>query len=106
MTEKEYQKLKYPDSLSDEFLDYLRINNNLIFEDYHWLVIENCKYHTEENPHYTAFLKVGEIDENSFGRLWVVIYFLKLEDWYMYVNEKKDRSINRFHVHFRLKKTE
>lgn len=49
--------LNAPDHLSAEFITYLRENNVVIHEDAHWLVIENCKYHTTERAWHTAFWK-------------------------------------------------
>jgi hypothetical protein len=105
MTNKEYKQLKYPDSTTDEFLDYLKENNKIIFESIYWLVIENCKYYTNENPHYTAFWKDSYTCEfHNFEDLENMIGYLNLQKWYMYINAKKDRSIKRFHIHFRKNK--
>ena len=60
---------------SPEFIEYLRKNNPVVYEDSSWLVIENCKYHHPDLVWYTAFAKRGaglfEIDfsllEAQFG---------------------------------------
>ena len=105
MTNKEYEKLKYPDSTTDEFLDYLKENNKIVFESIYWLVVENCKYHSNENPHYTAFWRDSATCEfENYDELDKIKTYLGLNDWFMYINAKKDRSIKRFHIHFRKNK--
>jgi hypothetical protein len=60
-----------------------------------------------ENPHNAAFTKKQlNPEKHCFMGLENVIYFLNLEDWHIYINAKKDRSITRFHVHFRKEKNE
>ncbi len=96
MTNKEYKKLVYPDPQTPEFIDYLRQNNETIFEGSDWLIIANCKYHTEEKPHYTAFKITPEA---SIDELFGLIYALNLGSWHVYRNSAKDTSISRFHLH-------
>jgi len=76
---------------SDEFLDYLANNNKVVFEDNHWLVIENCKYHTAERLWLTAFAKLDNISFEalikSFGHL----------EWRKKLPRKQ--TVKRFHIH-------
>lgn len=80
------------DHCSHEFLQYLRDNNKVVQESDIWLVIENFKYHTEEKPWYTAFLKSGGFPVGH-----------EIEDWFpdmeIVIKPKSKRSVNRFHVH-------
>jgi hypothetical protein len=54
MTEEQYQELLKTapaDHFSDEFIQFLRDNNEVVEEIENWLIIKNCK---NEND-YTAF---------------------------------------------------
>jgi hypothetical protein len=100
MTNKDYKKLIYPNPLTPQFLKYLAENNIVIYENDEWLVIENCKYHTKENPHFTAFTKQPLTPENChLDNLDKIIIFMEWQNFYIYINAKKDRSIERFHIH-------
>ena len=85
---------KAPPHLSPEFIDYLREHNVVVAEDDEWLMIENCKYHTPEQRHYTAFSKCAKI--NFEGIPW----HLYPAGWQVLVKRKKDRTVQRWHVHF------
>jgi hypothetical protein len=95
---------KAPAHDSPEFIDYLRENNVVIYEDAYWIMIENCKYHTEKKPWYTAFW-IGEYEEEN----GVVVH-----DWYTDIDTLWDRpwkdwnwlkksadkqTVKRFHIH-------
>jgi hypothetical protein len=88
---------KSPPHDSPEFIDYLRENNVVIFENDAWIIIENCKYHTPNNPWHTAFSKFNyTISINSF--------FLnplpsEYDDWEWLKKAKSKQTVKRFHIH-------
>lgn len=59
MPKKTYKQLlkECPPQDSQAFLDFLRENNHVVWENKNWLVIENTKYHRTKAPWYTAFWK-------------------------------------------------
>ena len=79
---------------SPEFLEYLKAHNKVVYDDNMWLVIKNCKYHTDRRPWFTAFLKpVG----NPVIDIFMLDIFFGDFEW-----KKKspfDQSIKRFHIH-------
>lgn len=82
------------DHLSPEFLEYLRTHNEVVAETDYWLVIENCKYHTPDKPHLTAFHKRDKqyFDEiEDLQRL-----FLQYD---LLIKSPKRQSVKRFHIH-------
>lgn len=101
MENKEYKELKYPDSLSPDFIQYIKDNNVVLADYYGWLVIENIKYHTKEDPHYTLFYnpKTYREDLGFYEAFYQVLTDLKTQDWHIYKNAKKDCSIQRDHWH-------
>jgi hypothetical protein len=83
------------DHSSEEFLEYLRTNNVVVYEDGAWLVIENCKYHTPEKPWYTAFKKRDFYTWPEVEMLWV-----RYPDMDITIKHPNNRSVKRPHVHF------
>lgn len=75
------------DHLSPEFLDYLRKENEVLWESEDWLTIRNCKYGWP-----TAFAKI-----NNPSLIRLITEYGHLE-WK--VKPEKDRSVKRFHIHF------
>ena len=75
------------DHNSDEFLVFLRENNEVVFEDPWWLVIKNCKY-----DWLTAFAK------NEQGGLINLMEKYGHLEWK--VKPKEKRTVDRFHMHF------
>lgn len=104
MTNEQYQKEilpNLPDHLSPEFIKYLRENNVVVEENEIYIIIENIKYHTPENPCHTLFLK----NEPNIFELKTIMTFIaftrdKYNDWTMVRWKASERSIKRFHVHF------
>lgn len=104
MTNEQYQKEilpNLPDHMSDKFIDYLRDNNVVVEETDTYIIIENIKYHTPENPCHTLFLK----EEPSVFDMKILVTFVsflrdKYDDWTMVRWKADERSIKRFHVHF------
>ncbi len=80
-----------PDHQSAEFIDYLRENNPVVFEDKVWIVIENVKYHTAHRAWYTAFHKTGPIDVTSLSQRYGDL------EWRKKTAERQ--SVKRFHIH-------
>jgi len=80
-----------------EFIEYLKANNKVVSQNYGWLVIENCKYHREDAPWYTAF----SLDEEpDFGALMPIISVLGLWEWEWLKKRESDQSVpERFHIH-------
>jgi len=97
MNQKEYEKLKYPDPERPEFIDYIRDHNKVVHEDQWWIIVENCKYHTDENPHYTAFTKTR--GDGMLNILVRTIGKLGCFDWHVYKNQKNMTTITRPHWH-------
>lgn len=95
---KTYEQLlaEAPDHMSDEFLQYLRDNNVVVTEVSHWLIIENCKYHTKERPYYTAFFKPA-LDILTIADLKELGHAVFNMD--MLIKASARRTVKRFHVH-------
>ncbi len=90
-----YELLKNaPPHDSPEFIEYLRKNNPVIFENDHWIIIENCKYHTAFRPWLTAF-HIGH-DHWTDCVYWLVHDY---EDWEWLKKDKSRQTVERFHVH-------
>jgi len=85
------------DHMSEEFLQFLRDNNEVIAEDPIWLVIRNCKYDKPEKRWYTAFYKLPHTKTSAIRDIvWLAERFGHL-NWL--IKAPKDRSVKRFHVH-------
>ena len=84
------------DHMSEEFLQFLRDNNEVIEETPWWLVVANCKYDTPEKRWYTAFFKHG-IGWNAFDEMRFLYPRFGHLNWL--IKAPKDRSVKRFHVH-------
>lgn len=82
------------DHNSPEFLDFLRDNNVVISETDNWLIIENCKYHTKEKPHYTAFF----VSDLPLG-MSIVELQNRFPDFDLLIKAPKRQSVKRFHIH-------
>lgn len=81
-----------PEHQTPEFIEYLRVNNPVIFENESWIVIENCKYHKPDRPWLTAFAKAP----------YTIPSFDTLEQWMDWEWKKKsvkEATIKRFHIH-------
>lgn len=101
MKKTEYKRLlsKAPkDHMSPEFLQFLRDNNKIVKEGKNWLIIENIKYHTEKNPHHTAFYKpVGKTKSKRF--LFVLLFLHHYKDWEWRKKKAEEQTVKRFHIH-------
>lgn len=84
---------------SPEFLDYLRENNTVVWENDQWLVIENCKYHTADQLWLTAFLKELGVEHERDWYDDVDILYYKFTDFHLLVKPEHKRSVRRPHVH-------
>jgi hypothetical protein len=93
-TTKSYPLLKKaPPHNTPEFIDFLRENNVVVQEDNHWIVIENCKYHTKEKPWLTAFHKGHDHWTDCIHHLMDYI------DWEWLKKAKSKQTVERFHIH-------
>lgn len=92
------------DHNSQEFLDFLRANNTVVCENKHWLIIENCKYHTPEAKHHTAFIKSNQgwflMNDEHYKSLLSLIIAMGYTTWTLVIKKPADRSVGRLHVHF------
>lgn len=94
---KSYAKLlkEAPAHDSPAFIDYLRENNVVVFDNDQWIVIENVKYHTKEKPWLTAFWKgddyIGAVDYLRFLFIW--------RDWNWLKKSTDKQTVKRFHLH-------
>lgn len=82
---------------SDEFLIYLMNNNVVVKQTEHWLIIENCKYHTEEKPWWTAFLR----DKTALSAWVFTSELVKIvpDGWSLMKKPADKQSIKRPHYH-------
>lgn len=96
----EYQEFlaKAPAHNSPEFLDFLRENNPVVFEDAFWIVVENYKYHTRANPWYTAFIKDVEAPV-PWMSAHTLYHHAGWEHWNWLRKAADKRTIDRFHIH-------
>lgn len=94
-----YQSLlaEAPDHLSPEFIDYLRDNNVVVFEDDFWIVIENIKYHSSTQAHHTAFTKKHGIPGVNGIPPW---HYRLYPGWEIHIKPSSKRTVQRWHVHF------
>lgn len=75
-----------------EFIEYLRKNNPVVFENESWIVIENCKYHKPDRPWLTAFAKAPyTIPTLDALEAW--------RDWEWKKKSVREATIKRFHIH-------
>lgn len=92
----EYKKLLKltPKHDSPKFIDFLRENNKVIWENDQWIVIENFKYHTKKNKWWTAFHKGSSDWYVDIGALW---YKYHKHEWIKKSVDKQ--TVKRFHIH-------
>lgn len=85
-----------PPSNRPEFIDYLRDNNEVIWEDKKWIVIKNMKYWDEENAWQTAFPKNVPYMPKLVNDL-LDLY----QDWEWLKKSPERQTVpGRFHIHF------
>lgn len=84
---------KAPPHNSPEFIDYLRENNRVVHESPVWIIIENCKYHTEENPWLTAFAKIPDWHQ------YIDLLDCEYKDYEWLKKAKSKQTVDRFHIH-------
>lgn len=80
-----------PPHHSDEFIDYLRDNNVVVWEDDCWIVIRNCKYYREDRPWFTAFA-IGDV-----VNFYNLLYRFSNYEWKK--KRASDQTVKRFHIH-------
>lgn len=90
---------KAPPHDSPEFIDFLRQNNKVVYENNEWLVIENCKYHKPEAPWYTAFYKGEQGDTHAVMNIWTLWFGGDFDGWEWRKKRSSDQTIKRFHIH-------
>lgn len=92
------------DHHSDEFIEFIRKNNVVIFDLDQWLVIENCKYHHKDGNKawWTAFyngdrtpLALDDVSITDFANLSEMMP----RSWEIRIKKASDRTVDRFHVH-------
>lgn len=95
LTKSEYELRlsQSPDHSTPEFIDFLREHNNVIWENQHWIIIENCKY---ENWR-TAFWKHTDFKSGFYKSLGQVLDQYPECEWRK--KHGKKQSIKRFHIH-------
>jgi hypothetical protein len=81
-----------PDHFSEGFIDFLRARNPVVFENDTWIIIENCKYHTPEQPWLTAFAK----STKNFPDLETLSPW---SDWEWQKKAMEKQTVKRFHIH-------
>ncbi len=94
----EYEELlaRAPAQDTDEFLDFLKANNEVITDGQYWLIIANCKYDTKEKRWFTAFSKSRFSDVIPP----MSVEFESYRDWQWLKKARQKQSVpGRFHVH-------
>lgn len=98
-----YEELlaKAPAHDSPAFIDFLRDNNTVVFENDQWIIVENVKYHTAERHWFTAFWKspctIGCCDwYDDIDILW---YQSEWSDMAWLKKAANKQTVNRFHIH-------
>ena len=77
---------------SEEFLQFLREHNEIIYDGVYWLIIANCKYDKPERRWYTAFLK-----RENYNPLAPLVGLFG--DWEWLKKPAGKNSVRRFHIH-------
>lgn len=98
MTEEKYQELlkQAPaDHFSDEFVQFLRDNNEVVEENEHWLIIKNCK----DPNDYTAFHVQKDFRISWHDFLQNLIYLRNYKDREWKIKAPHKRSVGLYHVH-------
>lgn len=95
MNKEEYEKLlaTAPDHDTPEFIDFLKKYNKVIWENAHWLIIENCKYEGWR----TAFWKGKPDMSNVYLCLAEVLDQYPECEWRK--KNIKKQTVGRFHIH-------
>ncbi len=86
---------------SIEFIQYLRNNNPIVFENPQWLVIKNFKYNTPERAWYTAFHKPYTIGDYR-SEWWQdvdILWYQGWQDWTWLKKPASEQTVKRFHIH-------
>ncbi len=80
-----------------EFLVYLMNNNTVVKMTTCWLIIENCKYHTPDQPWYTAFA----MDNSNYVSAYSMEELFKNvpDGWCLMKKTEDKRTIGRLHYH-------
>lgn len=97
MIEEKYQELLKTapeDHKSEEFLDFLRQNNNVVWENAGWLVIDNCKY---GEGWRTAFFKWT--DDDVYASRYMHEVYAQYPECKIIIKAPAKRSVKRFHFH-------
>lgn len=103
MNETQYQELLKTapeDHFSDEFIQFLKDNNDVVEQLGNWLVIRNKKYWTPLNDWVTAFYvgSKNKVDSEIYGTQELIhLHHYKKREWLIKAPHK--RSVNLFHVH-------
>lgn len=92
MTNEEYFELlkTTPDHNSEDFLDFLKKHNKIVWENQRWLIIENCKYEGWR----TAFSKDPEFATKNLHE--ILDQYPECEWHKKHINKQ---TIKRFHIH-------
>jgi len=98
-TYKEFLKTAPEDHLSDEFIQFLRDNNEVDYNGFYWLVIKNKKYWTPENDWMTAFY-VGKDRNTPYIEVERMKgLFMSYKDREILIKAPHKRTVKLFHVH-------
>lgn len=98
---KNYKNLlkNAPKHDSVDFLEYLRKNNKVVFDNPQWIVIQNAKYHTKKKPWYTAFHKPSTKGLSDWCMDIDILWYIYGPTWNYLVKSDKKQTIKRQHVH-------
>lgn len=97
MKPEDYEKrlVEAPAHDSPRFITWLCENNKVLRKTDYYVLIENCKYHTEEKPHYTIF------STNHPDSEWCIFQYLSVRfiKWEWLKKDEDRQTIKRFHIH-------
>ena len=88
------------DHSSDEFINFLRDNNPVVFEDGLFLIIENCKYH--RLPYvvwHTVFFKCKHFPHCSCASGAFDYLNDEYGEWEWLKKAANKQTVKRFHIH-------
>ena len=92
------------------WVEWIIEHNKVVAYNNLWIMVENCKYHTKQHPHYTWFrleqdiIKARVIDDEvayrpSMYTLEDIINSTAWRRYYVYRNRLEDRSLEHLHFH-------
>lgn len=84
---------------TQDWWSWMLENNNVVHSTGLYMIVENCKFHTEDNPHYNLFFHSLMTEDNRIQvlRLFANTHF---EDYHVFRNQLDHRTLASEHWHF------